>query len=215
MSHVATIAVHITDLMALQFACEVLGLEFVEGQTTFRWYGTHIGDYPLPEGFTKEDMGRCDHAIRLPNRPNAYEVGVVRRRDGKPGFTLMVDFWMGGFGLEERIGTEARLLKQQYAAQIALRQVRKQGFRVTQTLTQSGAIHLQCSRSTAANPLEQIGLTIDPHALVQIEVKGHAGPGCQGLTEQIEKALGERIEDTTTHEFHQPARTVLHTEYRA
>jgi hypothetical protein len=146
MSHVATVDVHITDLEALRAACEQLGLEFVEGKRTFQWFGEHIGDYPLPEGFAESDMGRCDHVLRLKNNPSAYEVGVVSRRDGKPGYVLMYDFWQGGFGLEEVLGQNAGRLKQHYAAQVATRQVRKQGYRVTQTLTETGAIRLTCSR---------------------------------------------------------------------
>lgn len=146
MSHVATVEVHITDLDALQAACEPLGLEFVEGATTFRWYGYSVGDYPLPAGFTEADMGKCDHVIRLPDNSTAYEVGVVRRRDGKPGYLLMYDFWQGGFGLEAVIGAKACRLKQHYAAQVAMQQVRKQGYRVTQSRTETGAIRLTCTR---------------------------------------------------------------------
>ena len=146
MSHVATVDVHITDLQALKLACEQLGLQFMEGQQTFRWYGRHVGDYPLPAGYTQTDMGKCEHALRLPDNPGAYEVGIVRRRDGKPGYTLMYDFWQGGFGLEAVIGKEAKTLRQHYATQVAIRQVRKQGFRVTQTQTETGAIRLTCTR---------------------------------------------------------------------
>ncbi len=146
MSHVATVDVHITDLEALRAACEQLGLEFLEGKQTFHWFGEHIGDYPLPEGFTEGDMGRCDHALRLKDNPSAYEVGLVRRRDGKPGYLLMYDFWQGGFGLEDAIGQNAGRLKQHYAAQVATDQVRKLGYRVTQSFTETGAIRLTCSR---------------------------------------------------------------------
>ena len=146
MSHVATVELHVTDLESLKGACQQLGLEFVEGQQTFKWYGTHVGDYPLPQGFTQEDMGRCQHAIRLPDNSRAYEVGVVPRRDGKPGYLLMYDFWQGGHGLEAAIGQGAKTLKQHYAAQVAVRQVSKQGFRVAQTVTETGAIRLTCTR---------------------------------------------------------------------
>ena len=146
MSHVATVEVHIKDLEALKAACKVLGLEFVEGQQTFKWYGRHVGDYPLPEGFTQSDMGQCEHAIRLPNNNRAYEVGVVKRRDGKPGYTLMYDFWAGGYGLEEAIGKQAGRLRQQYSAQVATKQARKQGYRVTQSVQQDGTLRLVCTR---------------------------------------------------------------------
>jgi len=90
MSHVTVIEFEIRDLECLRQACTELGLEFREGQKTFRWFGVHVGDYKVPDGFAVQDMGKCDHAIGLPgNGPSkkAYEIGVVRRRDGKPGHT--------------------------------------------------------------------------------------------------------------------------------
>jgi hypothetical protein len=146
MSHIATVDVHVTDLAALKAACAELGIEFREGQQTFRWYGAYLGGYPLPEGFTAADMGKCEHAIGIPGNTHAYEVGVVRRRDGKPGYHLMYDFWRGGFGLEEQIGTQAGKLRQQYAAQVAANQARKQGYRVTQSLHADGSLRLVCTR---------------------------------------------------------------------
>lgn len=146
MSHIATVDLHITDLAALKPACETLGLEFREGQTSFRWYGRTVGDYPLPAGFTASEMGECEHAIRIKDNTAAYEVGVVRRRDGKPGFVLMYDNWRGGFGLEDVIGRSAGKLKQQYAAQVAASQARKQGYRVSQSLQTDGSLRLVCTR---------------------------------------------------------------------
>ncbi len=144
MSHVATIEIQIKDLAALKAACKKLGLEFLEGQTTYRWYGRYVGDYPLPEGFDPSDMGKCEHALRVKDNPDPYEVGVVKRRDGKPGFALMYDFWAEGRGLESVIGKKASKLTQQYAADVAIKQARKQSFRVTQTVAQDGSIRLAC-----------------------------------------------------------------------
>jgi hypothetical protein len=146
MSHVATVDVHITDLSALKAACSALGLEFREGQQCFRWFGTHIGDYPLPAGYTAADMGQCEHAIGVKDNAGAYEVGVVRRRDGKPGYTLMYDFWNRGYGLEEKIGSRAGKLRQQYAAQVAATQARRQGYRVHPLQQEDGTLHLICTR---------------------------------------------------------------------
>jgi hypothetical protein len=120
MSHVAKIQVVIKDLKALKAACAQIGLELVEGQKQYAWYGKHVGDYPLPEGFTAADLGKCDHAIRVikqPLRPDgtahyrsAYEVGVVKNKDSE-GYTLLWDFWAGGYGLQEAIGDEAKKLR--------------------------------------------------------------------------------------------------------
>lgn len=129
MSHVTTMELEIKDLEALKDACKMLGLEFVVGQKTFKWYGVHVGDYPLPTGFTKEDMGKCIHAIRIPGNPSSYEIGVAERRDGQTGYVLLWDFWAGGFGLQEKVGKEGGLMKQAYAIARAKREALKMGYR--------------------------------------------------------------------------------------
>jgi hypothetical protein len=129
MSHVATIELEVRDLEALKAACQTLGLEFVAGQRTYRWYGRHIGDYPLPRGFSVEDLGKCDHAIRVPGNAQAYEIGVVKRRDGRPGYVLLWDFWLGGYGLQEKVGEGAHKLRQAYAVEAAKRAAKQAGHR--------------------------------------------------------------------------------------
>jgi hypothetical protein len=146
LSHVATIELEVKDLGALREAADALGLEFVEGQQAYRWYGSSQGDYPLPEGFTAEDLGKCEHAIRIPidkQKPDPsfglmpYEVGVVKRRDGRPGYTLLWDFWNRGCGLQDHVGENCSRLKQEYALAVAKRQARLQGFRVVGVSTLS------------------------------------------------------------------------------
>jgi hypothetical protein len=145
-SHVATVDLHIKDLDSLKAACKAMGLEFREGQKTYKWYGHSVGDYPLPEGFKANELGQCEHAIGIPGNKRAYEIGVVRRRDGKPGYMLMWDFWNGGYGLQEVVGQDCKKLRQQYATQVSIKQVRKQGFRVQQTVGQDGKVRLVCTR---------------------------------------------------------------------
>lgn len=142
MSHVCTIDLEVKDLDALAEAAKRLGLELVRGQTSYRWYGQHVGDYPLPQGFEKDDMGHCEHALRIPGSDTAYEVGVVRRRDGRPGYTLLWDFYAGGEGLQAKIGPGAKLLKREYAAVVAVRQAQRSGFRVNEVRQQDGSIRL-------------------------------------------------------------------------
>ncbi len=146
MSHVVNIDIQIRSLSALKQAAKALGLEFREGQRQYRWFGRHVGDYPLPAGFRKEDMGKCDHAISIPNAPSAYEVGVCARRDGKPGYLLQFDFFAGGNGLMKSIGEGANKLRDEYAAAVAIQKVRAKGFRVTRTVTEAGKIVLRAVR---------------------------------------------------------------------
>ena len=132
MSHVALIKIEINSLNSLRAGCELLGtVELKIGQKTYKWYGTHMGDYPLPEGFTKADLGRCDHAIVVKGaNAETYEIGVVARRDGKPGFTLMWDFFCGGYGLEDAVGPDCVELKKAYGVAVAADKARQQGFKV-------------------------------------------------------------------------------------
>ena len=145
MSHVATVDVEVKDLDALAEAARAVGLELIRGQTTYRWYGRHVGDYPLPAGYAKKDLGMCEHALRIPDGPDkharAYEIGVVRRRDGKPGYALMWDFYSGGFGLEERVGKDCQNLRREYALTVATRAAVARGYQVNKQ-TQPGGGYL-------------------------------------------------------------------------
>ena len=148
MSHVATVDLEIRDLDALAEAAKRVGLELVRDQHTYRWYGRSVGDFPLPEGFTEDDLGKCEHALRIPpgeatHARKPYEIGVVKRRDGRPGFVLQWDFYAGGYGMQERAGNDCATLRQAYATVVAAKQLRRQGYAVTETTNADGAIILQ------------------------------------------------------------------------
>lgn len=143
MSHVATVELEVRDLGALAEACRSIGLEFVADQHEYRWFG---GDYPLPDGFTADELGKCEHAIRIPGKGQAYEIGVVRRRDGRPGFSLLWDFYARGFGLEDVVGKDCRNLRRAYAATVAKRQAMAQGFQVHQTVRADGSIQMRLTK---------------------------------------------------------------------
>lgn len=120
MSHIAEVNLLVQDLNALQRACQRLGLELMRHQQSYRWYGRSVGDYSLPTGFRKDELGRCEHAIRIPGNDQAYEIGIVTRRDGKPGYVLLWDFYQGGYGLVDRVGENAERLQQLYALEVTL-----------------------------------------------------------------------------------------------
>lgn len=133
MSHITEIEVEIKDLNALKAACERLGFTFMEGQTTYAWYGSDEGG-PRPE------LGRCEHAIVVPDA--AYEVGV--KANGRAGYQLLWDpYWKGG--LEERLGKGAGLLKQAYSLEAAKEAAISQGYSVCEIPQQNGVITLQIS----------------------------------------------------------------------
>lgn len=110
MSHVATIKAEIKSLRGVKLACKRLGLEFLENQKTYKWFGKHVGDYPIPFGMTIDDMGKCIHAIKVPGAN--YEIGVIRDPMNKKNFKLIWDFWDSK--LPEILGKGAWKLTQAY-----------------------------------------------------------------------------------------------------
>lgn len=120
MSHVASIEFAITDMEAFKRAIAAMpGLQFQPNQTTYRWYGQHVGDYPLPKGFTEKDLGKCEHAVRLEGAPGAYEIGVARNPSG-PGHRLLLDFWGPGQAVADVVGEQCEKLIQGYQEEVAM-----------------------------------------------------------------------------------------------
>lgn len=143
MSKVAALNFHILDLDILGGACARLGLELVHGQRQYRWYGNRGQQEALPAGFTREELGMCEHAIRIPNNESAYEIGIVRRRDGNPGYALLWDSWNGGYGLTDAIGKDGARLYQQYSLGMTIRQIEIDNLCILeQTTDTQGNIHL-------------------------------------------------------------------------
>lgn len=144
MSHVAKIEMEIKNLDCLERAAKACGLEFHRNQHTYRWFGEHVGDYPMPEGFTEKDLGKCDHALSVPNNDEAYEIGVVKRGDS---YTLLWDFWAGGNGLEEKVGENAEKLCNNYlleeAKQAFAEEYEGQGFNFSFQQKQNGDIYVE------------------------------------------------------------------------
>lgn len=143
MSHVTVIDLEIKDLDCLRQAAEDLGLEFREGQQTFKWWGHSVGDYPIPTGFSEADMGKCDHALAVKDNTKAYEVGVVRRRDGRPGYHLMWDFFAGGNGLQAKVGANCCKLTQKYSEKVVIKRAKPfmaQGWTLKQSIETDGKV---------------------------------------------------------------------------
>ena len=150
MSHIASVKITIKDLDALARAAKELGLELVQGQKTFKWYGRWMNDYHAPEaavknGFDPNKFGQCEHAIRIPGNAGAYEVGVVQNPGGE-GYTLLYDNYCAGKGLEALIGKGAQKLQQEYGVQVARKHAARLGLRVTQSRGQDGKVRLVCKR---------------------------------------------------------------------
>jgi hypothetical protein len=145
--------VFITDLEALGKVCDGLGLDLIKGKTQYAWWGTSVGDTPLPAGRTKAQLGTCEHAIQIKGMPGRmgsggpWEIGVVKRPDGKPGFTLEYDnYGMHGQMLERKAGVQMNILKKELATEVARRQMVRDGYRVRLTENAQGQRQLVCER---------------------------------------------------------------------
>jgi hypothetical protein len=112
MSHVVIIELEVKSLSALNQACKGLGCTFVKDQKTYAWWGRHEGDYPIPEGMTKEELGKCNHAIKVPGA--SWEIGVIKEKD-KEFYRLIYDFYGGrGRDIEKVCGDKLGKLKGAY-----------------------------------------------------------------------------------------------------
>ncbi|WP_243367348.1 DUF1257 domain-containing protein [Fundidesulfovibrio soli] len=133
MSHVSKIEITINDIVCLKQACQRLGFEFRENQRSYIWYGRLVSPdrYPLPEGITQQDLGKCHHAIHIPNA--SYEIGVVQQGTK---FLLLADFW--DTSLKNAIGDGGGKLKQAYGAERTIQEARRRNYRVIEKKTASG-----------------------------------------------------------------------------
>lgn len=91
MSHNEIIDLEVTDLKTLANTAKRMGGELVLNQKTYKWFDRFMDDYPLPEGLTVSDLGKCEHAIKFPGIK--YEVGIIKSRQTKGAYELLWDFW--------------------------------------------------------------------------------------------------------------------------
>ena len=124
MSHISKIELEIQSLEDLKLACKRLGFIFQENQQTYQWYGRFVGDSPIPEGISIDDLGKCDHAIKVPEC--TYEIGVVKRGSK---YILLWDSWHTG-GLAKKIGPDAGILKQAYTIERIRHEAKRKKYQV-------------------------------------------------------------------------------------
>lgn len=149
MSHVTAIrTVPIKDKAAITSAVKELGGEIIE-KKEYKWYGRHVGDYALPKGMKKEDLGKCEFAAKFPGIN--YEVGFSKV-EGEEGLFPLFDFWgsdSSGSGhdgkyLQKKIGDDAGILMQKYSTHAAINAALSAGYMVMgQTTDAKGNVHLE------------------------------------------------------------------------
>ena len=141
MSHISTIQVEIKDLAAVKSVCARMGWQFVEGQTTYQWFGQLVGDQTArlaALGMTAADTGKCVHAIKVPGC--RYEIGVAPGAGGR-GYRFAFDTYSDG-GLHKVIGADGSKLAQLYAIEKVKIEARRKGYMVRETARQDGSIKL-------------------------------------------------------------------------
>jgi hypothetical protein len=150
MSHIVDVKTIILNLDALADAAAEFGATLHRDVPTYKWYGSSVGDYALPEGFRREDLGKCEHIIRLPGA--AYEIGVVRKpgtlHEPVPQYTLLYDFWGIGKGepLKAKFGDGLINLTRAYTTHtISRAYTRKTGRTPVRTTLPNGTIQLTLS----------------------------------------------------------------------
>ena len=154
MSHVAVVDTVITDLEALKKAVKSLGLEWREGQKTYRWFGTWVKDYnsndaAYKNGVDPKTYGKDSlHAIGIPGNDTSYEIGVIQNRDSdgniKDGFRLVWDFWSGGHGLTAFVGNkDCGKLVAEYNKESLKAEASVNGYSVNEYTNEQGQIVLE------------------------------------------------------------------------
>jgi hypothetical protein len=136
MSHITEMDLVIEDEGCLRAAALEIGLE-VREKKTYRWFGRYVGDSTLPEGIDVGQLGTCEFALGIPGDDKAYEVGVVKRRDGQ-GYTLLYDYWGPGRKIEEVLGGRSGdRIRQEYAVQVGIKDFKRQGLRVSRHVNEA------------------------------------------------------------------------------
>ena len=186
-SHVVSIKIEVRDLEALRRAAESLGLEFRNGQRSHRWYGRWVGDHPLPEGITTDQLGKCDHALAVAGNSNAYEIGIVGQQDGS--YRLLYDFWQGGYGLQEKVGKDCSKLIEAYAVEKTKIECERLGWLREQQPDGSLLVY------------HPDGGTITVSRSGEIEAIQFQGTACSLATAPLAGALGQRIGEQRKREW--------------
>lgn len=137
MSKTIIMEFEVTDRDCLKVAVAVLGLQFNEGQRTFRGYA--------------DDVQRCQDSIAIPNNREAFEIGVIANSKG--GYDLLWDDWNGGTmgdrktGLCAYVGQKGERLQDEYNAAFVTKNYETDGYNVSRLgKAEDGQILLEAYR---------------------------------------------------------------------
>lgn len=136
MSHVAKMALQFTELDLLKATVEQIpGVRFNEGKTTHRYYS---------------GKKACEHEIEVEGLN--YSIGVVKHSSGEGYDLALDDFGSSKGGHDGRLlvqhfgGQGLPAVRQGYQQQAAMRQLRKDGWRVFTQRQENGQIKLRATK---------------------------------------------------------------------
>jgi hypothetical protein len=150
MSHMVSVECFVEDnLTTLETVANTLGLVLDKNVSTFKWYGQWVNDFSgqtaaVTNGHDPKTFGQCVHKLRRADaNANDYEIGLVRRLDGQPGYELVYDNWgTGGRRIEELAGKNLGTLKDELLTEAAIRVQARAGYRAIRSKAADGAIEL-------------------------------------------------------------------------
>ena len=150
MSHVTTGGICVTDLSDVETAlADFPGAELILDKDHFKWFGRFLNDWQneraaVNKGFNPETFGQCEHVIHFEGVN--YEIGLVLRPDGEPGYDLMYDVYGNGQQLEAAFGKGLVDLKASIGMCAAERVAMQQGWQADRQETEDGRKQLRVWR---------------------------------------------------------------------
>jgi len=127
---------HVTKVGGIY--CQEDQLDLLDTAATVRGCELRLGQEQFKAYFSEQ---KCVHAIRVRGAGrDTYEIGLTRRPTAQGGYELSYDPYNGGFGLEAKIGPGAGLLKKEFAALVAERQLQREGHRVRRVVEEDGSV---------------------------------------------------------------------------
>jgi hypothetical protein len=157
LSHIVNVDCEFRELEGIRAACKRLGWEFREGQTSFQWYGSWVGDTELPPSmlttdernrfelmsmaekreFCTQKFSQCSHAIHVPGVD--YEIGIQGYEGAwKPVWDYFDNKLLAAMGNQQ-----GDVLKQAYAIEVAKLEAQANGYPCYERQLANGSVELE------------------------------------------------------------------------
>lgn len=137
MSHVEQSKARILDLSLLLKAVEEIvgkGHAKLVDASTYKCYPRGVGTYPMPEGMTIDEWGKCEKKVVIDGI--GYEIGLVRDKTDKKVWRMRYDFYGPGQPLLQHFGNGLSKLNQKYTELDIRRRVGMRAGRVLKRQTE-------------------------------------------------------------------------------